>query len=405
MSAAQPSPSFDPTEVRARFALDYIHDRHRRLIAGEEVIVHCHHYNSRIQRTVEGAAGIDGKTIFRSAARNSFVRHIAAGFQDGDPESTRWAVAQELFAELGYGTLDLSDPSSDTVRQTAGHFVEGWGAAFNDEAKPVCTLAEGYIEAAYMAVRGESVEVRETECMHCGASSCGFSVRRGAEAWSPPAISERIEAVSTEADAELAESNIDENAIINAVVGLPIRGGDDGLIPAFGVYLANTPADFYNQVAIEFVEAMTECGQREIASRLLSEAGESCAMNTFRGIMDSAEWEGLVKPMLQNPEDTIFALVALSNAFGWGNWRITEHEPGETLEIVSFNGYEALGFLETRGRASEPQCWMLQGVSAGMMALVYGEGSFSERFGTYLADEHDCIAKGNSVCAFAVEES
>ncbi len=405
MSAALPSPSFDRNEVRARFALDYVRDRHRRLIAGEEVIVHCHHYNSRIQRTVEGAAGIDGKAIFRTAARTAFLRQITAGFRDGDDETARWAVAEELFAELGYGSLDLADPASDTVHQSAGHFVEGWGVAFADQSKPVCTLAEGFIEAAFMAVRGESVEVRETHCMHCGASQCSFSIRRGVEAWTAPSRPARRESVSTSADAELADSNIDDNAIIQAVVGLPIRGGDDGLIPAFGVYLANTPADFYNQVAIEFVEAMSESGQRETACRLLSEAGESCAMNTFRGIMDSAEWEALVAPMLQEPADTLFALVALSNAFGWGNWRITEHEPGETLEIVSFNGYEALGFLESRGQATQAQCWMLQGVSAGMMALVYGEGSFSERFGTYLTEEHDCIAKGNTMCAFAVEES
>ena len=405
MTAARSLPNIDRTEIRARFKMEYVPDRHRRIIAGEEVIVHCHHYNSRIQRTVEGAADIDGKGIVRNAAEQVFARQIVAGTEAADDEATKWVVAEELFAELGYGRLDFSKASEGVVTQTAGHFVEGWGVAFSDESRPVCSLAEGYIQAAFIAITGEEVEARETECMHCGAESCQFTVTKTGNKREVPAAPTRVETVSASADTELAESNIDDQAIIDAVVGLPIRGADDGLIPAFGVYLANTPSDVYNAIAIEFVEAMTAKGQRKAACRLLSEAGESCAMNTFRGIMDSAEWDALVKPMLKEQSDTLFALVALSNAFGWGNWRVTEHEPGESLEIVSFNGYEALGFLESRGTAKDAQCWMLQGVSAGMMELVYSEGSFAERFGTYLADEQDCIAKGDSCCSFSVEES
>ncbi len=405
MTAARSLPDVDRAQIRARFKMEYVPDRHRRIIAGQEVIVHCHHYNSRIQRTVEGAADINGKAIVRNACAKAFARQIAAGIEDGDDVETQWVVAEELFAELGYGRLDFSRASEGTVTQPSGHFVEGWGVAFGDDRRPVCSLAEGYIQAAFTAIKGEEVEARETQCMHSGAESCSFTVTRTGNKSEIPDAPGRIDTASAADDTELAESNIDDQAIIDAVVGLPIRGGDDGLIPAFGVYLANTPADVYNEIAIEFVETMTERGQRKAACRLLTEAAESCAMNTFRGIMDSAEWDALVKPMVQEESDKLFALVALSNAFGWGNWRVTEHEPAESLEIVSFNGYEALGFLENRGAAKDSQCWMLQGVSAGVMELVYAEGSFAERFGTYLADEHECIAKGHTTCSFSVEES
>ncbi|MCR9161439.1 MAG: V4R domain-containing protein [Nannocystaceae bacterium] len=405
MTAARSLPSIDREQIRARFALSYVPERHRRIIAGQEVIVHCHHYNSRIQRTVEGVADIDGKGIVRRASEQAFARQIAYAIEETDDEATRWVVAEELFAELGYGRLDLSKANEGVVTQSAGHFVEGWGVAFGDDRKPVCTLAEGFIQAAFIAIEGQEVEARETECMHCGADACSFTVEKTGAAAEVPAAPERIEGVSMQEHVELAESNIDDQAIINAVVGLAIRGTEEGLIPAFGVYLANTPADVYNGIAIEFVEEMSKLGRMESATRLLNEAGESCAMNTFRGIMDSPEWEALIAPMLQDQSDTLFALVALSNAFGWGNWGVTDHEPGESLEMVSFNGYEALGFLESRGKASEAQCWMLQGVSAGMMELVYGEGSFADRFGTFFVEETDCIAKGNSVCVFSVEEA
>ncbi len=43
------------TQSHDPFALEYDQESYRRVIAGEEVILHCHHYNSRLQRTLEGA--------------------------------------------------------------------------------------------------------------------------------------------------------------------------------------------------------------------------------------------------------------------------------------------------------------------------------------------------------------
>ncbi len=91
------------SELTQRFALHYDWTKHRRVIAGREVILHCHHYNSRIQHTVESAAGIDGKQIIR--APSPFAEHIPA-FQEGDDVETKWAVAAGLYAHLGFGDLD-----------------------------------------------------------------------------------------------------------------------------------------------------------------------------------------------------------------------------------------------------------------------------------------------------------
>ena len=42
---------------------------------------------------------------------------------------------------------------------------------------------------------------------------------------------------------------------------------------------------------------------KEIGRELFLEAGHVCAFNTFGGIMESAEWYGLIMPMIKNKED------------------------------------------------------------------------------------------------------
>jgi hypothetical protein len=121
--------------------------------------------------------------------------------------------------------------------------------------------------------------------------------------------------------------------------------------------------------------------------------------------MSSPEWDGLVGPMLTDTPDKLYGIVAVSNALGWGNWYVTSHDPGEALRIESVNGYEALGYRELRGGAPDPQCFMLRGVAAGIMGLVYGTGTIAERFGTYVSSESDCICCERPTCSFEVHRS
>ena len=54
------------------------------------------------------------------------------------------------------------------------------------------------------------------------------------------------------------------------------------------------------------------------------------------------------------------------------------------------------------GQAEAPRCAMLTGVAAGVMELVYGEGTIEERYGTFAAEERRCVACGEGSCNFAV---
>jgi hypothetical protein len=389
--------------MQRRFALQYKVDEHRRLIGGKETIIHCHHYNARLQHTIEQVTEIDGAKIIRDSAEAVFAEHVTNVIDPADDEAARISVMAELYAHLGFGRLDVSRAAHGIVTADQSHYVEGWRSGFAETKRKACTFTEGYLQGGLWAATGKTVTVREHKCLNAGDDRCEFHV----EARSEPRVENRKQPLQFQPDVggERVRSNVDEQAIIDALVQMPFKGSAEGLIPAFGVYLALTPADFYNLMCIQFVEQMRAKGLFRTARRLLTFAGETCAMNTFRGIMASAEWDALIAPMIQHKQDTLFGLIALSNGFGWGDWRVAAHQPGETLTIESLNGYEAIGYREYRGGCDSPQCFMLCGVSAGMMELVYGDGTIEERFGTYLSDEDSCICAEGSRCRFQVQAS
>lgn len=390
--------------LSGRFALKYQALEHRRVISGAQVIIHCHHYNSRIQDTIESAKGIDGKQIVVDSAEAACLAPIQESLQEGDDEAVKWTAAVELYAHLGFGHFDIGAlASDDVITATSSHYVEGWATGFKQHDGPVCSFTEGYLQAAVRAVTGELVTVKEVACMNSGADQCRFEVDRSRTTAFVENAKKSFEFTPKDSGYDTSLSNIDENAIIDALVGMPIYGNEQGLIPAFGVYLANTPADYYNLVNIRFLKEMTAIGKFSAAKELLINAGETCAMNTFRGIMESPEWAGLVAPMLKDEQDSLFALVSLSNGFGWGNWYVTEHEAEESLCIESINGYEAYGGMEYGDPCEHGQCFMLAGVAAGMMELIYSEGSIADRFGTFDSEEQSCISNRGGCCSFAVE--
>jgi predicted hydrocarbon binding protein len=390
-------------DLEGRLVMQYEPATYRRRIAGHDVIIHCHHYNARLQRTLEGARGIDGKGLIARAAESVFADQLARAILPEDDEATRFALAELLYARLGFGRIDLGRIAEGVVEASSSHFVEGWLAGLGQSERNVCTFTEGYLQGAVFAATGEAVTARETECMARGANCCRFVIERGARAPVAANTKQPTIAVPTERGGPFVRSaNVDEQAIIDAVVGIPMNGDAAGLIPAFSVYLGNMPADFYNQICIGFVEAMRALGREKAAMRLLVSDAEHCGMNTFRGIMHSPEWDGLIAPMVRDRADALIAIIAISNALGWGDWHVTAHTP-TSLSLESRYGYEAVGFREYRGVASMSQCAMLTGVAAGVMELVYGEGTVEDRYGTFASREEHCVACGDPACHFAVE--
>jgi predicted hydrocarbon binding protein len=196
---------------------------------------------------------------------------------------------------------------------------------------------------------------------------------------------------------------IDGTKIIHAVMeGSRIRESK-GIIPLFGVYLSLFSTQYYNQLSFDFEKRMG-VGRREESKRLLIEAAHECGYATFEGIRKSYEWEQIVVPMIESPEDEIKGFIAVAVAFGWGDLWVTEIIPGEKLRIRVNDSYEASGYLKMYGQAKSEKCYMLRGVAAAFMDLVYG-GDYPEGYATFFAEEPLCRAKGDLYCEFIAEKS
>lgn len=213
---------------------------------------------------------------------------------------------------------------------------------------------------------------------------------------------------------------IEEKAIVAACSQLPLAGNEDGLIPAFGLYLSRHYADFYNASSFEtvrYIEAHEPAAITETETGLI-EAGMLCAFYTFGGIMLSQEWEAVVMPMVDSDDDWVLGIIGVVNSFGWGKWTIEDFVPGERLEISIDNSYESAGWLarysnNNQAKSQRPRCYLVQGGCAGIMNLLY-QGNirqspnltadyFKEAFynpNSFRCEEIACRTMGDESCRF-----
>lgn len=311
-------------------------------------------------------------------------------------------MAADLYRFQGFGVLDFSSHQVNQVRGVSSHYVEGWNCCYERESRPVCTFAEGYIAAAMGAAMGVRYEVVETECMYQGGDCCKFEIRETQEhplkfEWFVPEV---LATDHSKMLAEAANPRVDMIKIRDTVFGLPLEGNEQGLIPAFNVYLAHMPREFYNVVSGLFVKQMEAQGLGETGYAMLEEDAEVCSLTTFSGIMASDEWAALVQPMIKYTEDNIFGLVAIINALGWGSVRLIEHQAAETLNIQTANAYEIYTPKDLRMAEAKTHCPMMSGVMAGLLELVYLDIPFEDRRGLYQTEETDCSANGHAFCDF-----
>jgi predicted hydrocarbon binding protein len=194
---------------------------------------------------------------------------------------------------------------------------------------------------------------------------------------------------------------IDTDKIIQAVMqGSRIRE-EKGIIPLFGVYLSMISVQYYNRISYSFEK---KAENRKYAQKLLVEAGQECGYTTFQGIRNSWEWNEVVKPMIETVEDQIHCFVSIAIAFGWGNLVVQEVVPKEKLVIRANDSYEAKGYLDAYGKADAGKCYMLRGVTAALMDLVYGD-SYPDGCFKYTAVETQCQAEGAPYCEFIARKA
>ena len=191
---------------------------------------------------------------------------------------------------------------------------------------------------------------------------------------------------------------IDGTKIIHAVMeGSQIRESK-GIIPLFGVYLSLFSVGYYNKLSFGFEQKLGKHREAE-AEALLTSAAQECGYATFQGIRNSWEWEEIVDPMIDKKDDQITGFAAVAVAFGWGDIEVKEILPEEKLRIRVNDSYEASGYLERYGAATSGKCYMLRGVTAAFMDLIYG-AQYPDGCFDFVAEEPLCRAKGDPFCEF-----
>lgn len=381
-------------------------------IESENVVFHCNHYNRFLQLIVEDCHYIKKEPILLDSAAEISYRQFSKIFQKNED----WDIQQKLecaetiYRFCGFGDLHLLPAKSIleknpiVVSERHSHYGEALRLNYGKRTVPGEFFDLGYAIGAISASINQRVSGRiasresdETISMGGGKTNFYLSISKDQELFSTD-FQKEIPYQETIADRSFA-LHINEEEIIHAVSSMPLFGNENGLIPAFGVHLTRHYADYYNLVSFRFEKALEEalnthkylCEMlwyeypslffykekfvhlqgKELAKTLLIEAGHICGFNTMGGIMRSDPWYQLVVPQLRKKEDWIAGIVACINALGWGIWRIAELKPNERLVMRAWYPYESLGHLRIFGKADHPVDYLMAGVCASLMNLLY----------------------------------
>lgn len=353
------------------------HDHRRHLLGSEPVIFHCHHYNTFLQHSIQGAKYIDSTPFLVGAAADVARSQLKVLFAGVDDKAERARVAEDVYSWAGFGNVDLSMVTIDGGPASAphSHYGSSWLIKYGPAEQPVDLFTQGWLAGAVGAIfdaPAGAYAVRQSSCVGMGAAASEYQVLRQAADF-PMWASVAAGPLTTHQNSAVSPDTVDYDGIYEAVSGLPLAGDSQGLIPAFGVYLTHHYANYYNRVSFEFERSMRDrFGDDGVAAArpVLVEAGHVCAFNTFGGVMKSMEWDALIRPSLESPEHWVHGIVAVVNAFGWGRWEVRDvSSRGATF--ILHDDYESIGHLAMYGEADHPVSYLAEGAVAGVMNLIY----------------------------------
>ncbi len=359
----------------AEFGHDFANNR--LVVGGEPMILHCHHYNCFLQRSIQDAEYIDSAPILVGAAVEVVFAQLTKLLSRTPDIAARKATVEALYRACGLGLIDLSalTDRGGEVRTRSSHYSIGWIEKFGSSRTPVAFFSTGFLAGALAAIYGlppSDVQARQTACRSTGAEEDVFVLSRGPANFTifPPRQSPVLIPVGNDIEPATA---VDREAIARAVAGMPLPFNSEGLIAVFGLYLTRLYADYYNRISFAFEREMTALAGRqgvEAAANLFIEAGHVCAFFTWGGIMTSPEWDALVGPMLKTREDWVHGTIAWSNGGGKGVWKVLDVSPTQ-LTARMYNDYESVGYRRMYGTADHGVCYLHIGAFAGMMNLIY----------------------------------
>ncbi len=345
---------------------EILHRRGHTLIGGLGRVFHCNHYNAYLQMAVllsDGVSQCQPRALLRDAVIPLVQRLKKAGYSKQD--------LRDEFAFCGFGRLMPMFKGEWVTRYS--HY--GRAALMHGRKECSCFFTAGYLAGM------TDQAIFEKQCRQIG-SPVDWFVPQGTQAPVPDYLDRSFDTRAAPARFDfdgctLSDTPIDEDAVIEAVSGLPLYGkngpDDTGLIDAFGVVLTNHFADYYNYISYRTYFDMIEGGMPVQETRdVFVQGGHICAFNTFGGIMSSPEWYALIAPNCRNDSDWIHGMVAVINALGWGVWRVERIDPGKNLTIRIYNSYEGVGFRRMFAPDTERQLSFLNiGAVQGLAHLLW----------------------------------
>ncbi len=396
--------------------------KHRHNLIGDEpVVFHCHHFNLYLQQTVLDAENFgDTRSILSKSALGVFYNSLKTLKKIPDSPEERKKLFEEIYKMNGYGLLDLSkvNENGGRVKQKESHFCRGYLLRSPRKAsEPQCFFTTGAISAAlsftYDKKPGDYI-VKTTKCIATGGDECEYEIELGKNFVEKSFGFRNSKMVEVDFDGKWG--NINPYKVYDALSKLKIVGNDKGLIPAFGVLLTNMYANWYNEISFKTAELIKNQTKDNLAQDLFIESGHVCAFNTFGGIMESPEWDAVVKPMIKTREDWIYGIIAVVNCLGWGTWLVEELVPEKYIRVRAYNHYETIGFESKYNQSTDTTCWLFTGAVAGTMNLLY-KGDITKKpdlnteFYVYLfrqgkmffGKELKCRSQGENYCVVEAE--
>jgi len=392
----------------------------RLLIGGEPHVFHCNHYNYWLQHSIVLAEDLGLVEAIVDAAAAVAHRFVTNGSEELglDTPSERLRLAADHFAETGFGTIRFDEVSDrgGVVTTPVSHYGQCLTAACpGGFDRPQNMFDQGFAAGAVAAAYGLPAGALQSSveaCQSMGAKVGVIRISRGEPRDIPP--SPGAGKGADVGPGVPAKSSVDEAGILQALSGLDFSGNEEGLLPRFGVMLTLHFANFYNRMSFEYVRRVEKSGMLEAGESLLVDAGHRCALNTFGGIMTSAEWDAVIKPQCKTREDWVHGMVAVINALGWGIYRVAELDETR-LVLHIFDDYESRGYLGMYGKASRPICYLAAGAGAGIMNLIFNgdiqskpkrDHDYYERVfysdDAYLVEQTKCMAQGEDYTEIVV---
>lgn len=361
---------FDITQYK------YDENRNYLEIGGEAMIFHCHHYLTNLHKTILDAKNIDSRPFLIGSAADAVYGQFKNLSENLTIDESK-KLAEEIYKCFGYGLINLNslDENGITLQTKKSFFSKTWKMKFGKSDIPMDFYTLGFLAAVYAVIFNKKlsdINVEQTKCMACDDAyneliikegECNFKIypKKGAFRFKD------VEKVNLNWEYEEQITNTFLNAHQTMV------GNEEGLIPAFGVYITRNQSDYVNRLQIEFARKMEEeIGPYGVtlAGELLMEAGHACGFFTYGGILTSNEWRTYVAPFVKTKEDWIKGLISLINTMGWGyHTCIRVSEKGGIFR--NYNDFEDISYLRLYGENSYPIHWANSGGFTGLMQLIY----------------------------------